>query len=84
MLLDGSLIGGTVANPGSFVKKIINNAAKNGNSIAAISKSTGLVLQRSLRHCDVCAAYFATIVDHMFVLEFDPCFCALTVTQRDC
>ena len=49
ILLDGSLIGGTVANPGSFVKNIINNAAGNGNSIAAISKSTGLVLQRSRR-----------------------------------
>jgi hypothetical protein len=49
ILLDGSLIGSAIANPASFVKKIINNAARNGNSIAAISKSTGLVLRRSRR-----------------------------------
>ena len=49
ILLDGSLIGGTVANPRFFVKKIIDQAAQNGNSIVAISKSTRLVLQRSRR-----------------------------------
>jgi hypothetical protein len=49
ILLDGSLIGGTVANPRFFVKKIIDHAAGNGTSIAAISKSTRLILQRSRR-----------------------------------
>jgi hypothetical protein len=49
ILLDGSLIGGTVANPRFFVKKIIDHATQNGNSMAGISKSTRLVLQRSRR-----------------------------------
>ncbi len=49
LLLDGSLIGGTVANPMPFVRKIIDNAARNRNSIAAVSKSTGLTLQHSHR-----------------------------------
>ena len=49
ILLDGSLIGGTVANPRFFVRNIIDHAAGNGSSIAAISKSTRLVLQRSRR-----------------------------------
>jgi len=50
ILLDGSLIGGTVANPRFFVKKIIDHAAGNGNLIAAISKSTRLTLQQSRRN----------------------------------
>lgn len=50
IFLDGSLIGGTVANPAFFVKKIIDQANANGNPIAAISKSTGLTLQRSKRN----------------------------------
>lgn len=50
ILLDGSLIGGTVANPAFFMRKIIEQANANGNSIVAISKSTGLTLQRSKRN----------------------------------
>jgi len=50
ILLDGSLIGGTVANPRFFLKKIIDHAAGNKNLIAAISKSTRLTLQHSRRN----------------------------------
>jgi len=50
ILLDGSLIGGTVANPRFFVKKIIDQAAANGNLIAAVSKSTRLTLEDSRRN----------------------------------
>ncbi|HMK82847.1 MAG TPA: DNA double-strand break repair nuclease NurA [Candidatus Bathyarchaeia archaeon] len=49
ILLDGSLIGGTVANPSHYVRRIIDKSAENQNSLAAISKSTGLILERSHR-----------------------------------
>lgn len=49
ILLDGSLIGGTVANPGFFIKQIIDYAIGNENSLVAISKSTGLTLQSTKR-----------------------------------
>jgi hypothetical protein len=45
ILLDGSLIGGTIGDPAFVLKKIVANAAANGNSIVAISKSTGLTLK---------------------------------------
>lgn len=45
VLIDGSLIGGTVGDPGFILKKIMTDATSNGNSIVAISKSTGLTLQ---------------------------------------
>jgi hypothetical protein len=50
ILLDGSLIGGTVDSPGFFVRKIIDTAAENTNSIAALSKSTELTLEQSRRN----------------------------------
>lgn len=50
ILLDGSLIGGTVANPSPYVRGIIDKSAENQNSLAAISKSTGLILERSRRN----------------------------------
>lgn len=50
LLLDGSLIGGTVANPSFFVRKIIDTAAENHSSIAAISKTTQLALEQSRRN----------------------------------
>jgi hypothetical protein len=50
ILIDGSLIGGTVADPRAVMKKIIADSASNGNSIVAISKSTGLTLQQTQRN----------------------------------
>jgi hypothetical protein len=50
LLLDGSLIGGTVANPSFFVRKIIDTAAENRSSIAAMSKTTQLALEQSRRN----------------------------------
>lgn len=49
ILLDGSLIGRTIADPTSFVKKIMDRAAGNRNPIVGVSKSTGLTLRHSLR-----------------------------------
>lgn len=50
ILIDGSLIGGTVADPRVVMRKIIADSASNGNSIVAISKSTGLTLQQTKRN----------------------------------
>lgn len=50
ILLDGSLIGGTVDSPTFFIRKIIETAAENANSIAALSKSTELTLEQSRRN----------------------------------
>lgn len=47
VLFDGSLIGGTVANPKFFVEKILKYAVNNRNSIVAISKFTNLTLKQS-------------------------------------
>jgi hypothetical protein len=47
ILFDGSLIGGTVANPRSYLERIIQTAHLNNNSIAAISKHTALTLAGS-------------------------------------
>lgn len=47
ILLDGSLIGGTVALPEFFTKRVLDHAAENGNSLLAISKSTRLALEPS-------------------------------------
>ena len=50
ILLDGSLIGGTVQDPEFIIKKIITSCTSNGNSIAAISKSTGLTLKQTQKN----------------------------------
>jgi hypothetical protein len=47
ILLDGSLIGRTVALPELFTKRVLDCAAGNSNCIVAISKSTGLTLESS-------------------------------------
>lgn len=47
VLLDGSLIGGTVGDPAYVLRKIMTDAVSNGNSIVAISKSTRLTLQQT-------------------------------------
>jgi len=50
ILVDGSLISGTVGDPTFIMKKIIADSNVNNNSIVAISKSTGLTLQQSQRN----------------------------------
>ena len=50
ILIDGSLIGGTVADPRLAIRTIIVDSASNGNSVVAISKSTGLTLQQTQRN----------------------------------
>lgn len=50
ILIDGSLIGGTVADPRTVMRKIISDATSNRNSLVAISKSTGLALQRTRKN----------------------------------
>jgi hypothetical protein len=50
ILIDGSLIGGTVADPRFAMRKIIMNSISSGNSIVAISKSTGLILQQTKKN----------------------------------
>jgi hypothetical protein len=47
ILFDGSLIGGFVGDPTFIMKNILSDAHANGNTIVAISKSTGLTLQRT-------------------------------------
>lgn len=44
VLLDGSLIGDTIANPGFYIDKIMNESLRNQNELAAISKFTNLTL----------------------------------------
>jgi hypothetical protein len=50
ILLDGSLTAAAVVKPSSFVTRLAENAAQNGNSIVAISKTTKLVLEQSRRN----------------------------------
>jgi hypothetical protein len=50
ILFDGGLTIGAVYSPEFFMRKLLDLAAKNSNSIAAISKSTGLVLRRTHRN----------------------------------
>jgi hypothetical protein len=50
ILLDGSLIGGTIGDPMFVLRKILSDATANGNTLVAISKSTGLTLQRTMRN----------------------------------
>lgn len=50
ILLDGSLIGGTIGDPTFVLRNILSDATLNGNSIIAISKSTGLTLQGSYKN----------------------------------
>jgi len=50
ILLDGSLIAGFVGDPTFILRGILNDAAANGNTIVAISKSTGLTLQRTMHN----------------------------------
>jgi len=49
ILLDGSLIGDTIANPGFFISKMIEEAYKNQNGLIAISKFTNLTLRNNGR-----------------------------------
>ena len=50
ILFDGSLIGGFVGDPTFILRGIIEDASKNNNTIAALSKSTGLTLKGSKRN----------------------------------
>jgi hypothetical protein len=50
ILIDGSLIGGTVADHRVVMRKIVADSASNENAIVAISKSTGLTLQQTKRN----------------------------------
>jgi len=45
ILLDGSLIGNTIANPGSHISRMMDEAFKNNNTLVAISKFTNLILK---------------------------------------
>lgn len=47
ILLDGSLIAGTVANPKFVLRNLLHTASRNNNCIVAISKSTTLTLSKS-------------------------------------
>lgn len=49
VLLDGSLIGGTIANPKESVQAMLKNARGNENILVAVSKSTVLTLRDSER-----------------------------------
>ena len=50
ILMDGSLIGGTVADPKSIMKNIVSNSNSRKNSLVAVSKSTGLTLRESQKN----------------------------------
>lgn len=50
VLMDGSLIGGVVGDPTFVLRSILSDAASNGNSVIAISKSTGLTLKHTQRN----------------------------------
>lgn len=67
ILFDGSLIGGTIDSPKSFMKKILVYAAKNNNDIVAVSKNTKLVLKHSQRS-------ILSLLD----AETGPCYCEIT------
>jgi len=47
ILLDGSLIGGTIDTPLKIVREMITESLKNNNKLIAISKQTGLTLKNS-------------------------------------
>lgn len=49
VLLDGSLIGGTIANPKESVQTMLKNARENGSILVAVSKATVLTLRDSER-----------------------------------
>lgn len=63
ILLDGSLIGNTIANPGFYIDKMMNESFKNQNGLVAISKFTNLILARngrsilSLCDCDTIPSF---------------------------
>lgn len=50
ILLDGSLIEAAVGKPSFFLGRILDEAAKSSNAIAAVSKTTRLILERSRRN----------------------------------
>jgi len=50
ILLDGSLTAAAIVKPSSFVGRLLEDAARNGSSIVAISKTTRLVLEKSRRN----------------------------------
>jgi hypothetical protein len=50
ILLDGSLIGGFVGDPSFILKGILKDASANGNTVVAMSKSTGLTLKGTRRN----------------------------------
>jgi hypothetical protein len=50
ILLDGSLISGFVGDPTFILKGILNDASANGNTIVAMSKSTGLTLKGTMHN----------------------------------
>ena len=47
LLIDGSLMAGAVADPMFVIKKLVSDAAANGNAIVALSKSTTLTLREN-------------------------------------
>lgn len=47
LLIDGSLMAGAVADPMFVIKRLVSDAAANGNAIAALSKSTTLTLREN-------------------------------------
>lgn len=47
ILIDGSLIGGTVDTPKKIINEMIMETQKNNNTLIAISKKTGLTLKNS-------------------------------------
>lgn len=49
ILVDGSLLGGTVSDPVFAIRKIMADSASSENSVVAISKSTALTLQQTQR-----------------------------------
>ena len=49
ILLDGSLIGDTIANPGYYIDRMLNDSYRNGNVLIAVSKFTNLILSNNRR-----------------------------------
>ncbi len=47
VLLDGSLIAGTIQDPRATIRKLLTDADENRNSVVAVSKSTKLTLQNT-------------------------------------
>ena len=70
VLLDGSLIASTVEEPRASIKKLLEDANENGNSVIAVSKSTKLTLQKtkksilSLLDCTDGPCYFGDVRDY--------------------